>query len=123
MKTNIFIPQTIKVGYVNRSNTYTGKLAYVIYYDHKNKLRKEKSWEAWRDSEIEANEYQNTPISGFVLNRKAGGYSTGWNHRQTYCRVFDPRNFEFEITIPNLLYILDNVNSIKGKGAIQIHEL
>ena len=33
MKSNIFIPQKINVGYQNRSDTYTGKLAYVIYYD------------------------------------------------------------------------------------------
>ena len=31
-------------------------------------------------------------------------------------RVYDPRGFEFEITIENLLYILENANSIKGKG-------
>lgn len=61
-------------------------------------------------------EFDNVPIEGFVLNKKVGGYSTGWDHRQTYCRVYDPRGFEFEITIPNLLYILENTNSIKGKG-------
>lgn len=61
-------------------------------------------------------EYPNEPLDGFVLNRKAGGYSSGWNARQTYCRVYDPRGFEFEITIPNLLYILENANSTVGKG-------
>jgi len=61
-------------------------------------------------------EYPNEPLDGFVLNRKAGGTSSGWNHRQTYCRVYDPRGFEFEITIPNLLYILENANSTVGKG-------
>ena len=35
MKSNIFIPKKINVGYQNRSDTYTGKLAYVIYYDEK----------------------------------------------------------------------------------------
>ena len=54
--------------------------------------------------------------NGFVLNKKVGDYSSGWNHRQAYCRIYDPRNFEFEITIENLLYILENANSIKGKG-------
>lgn len=61
-------------------------------------------------------EFDNTPMEGFVLNRKAGGGSSGWNARQTYCRVYDPRGFEFELTIPNLLYILENATSIKGKG-------
>lgn len=118
MKSSIFIPKTINVGYQNRSDTYTGKLAYVIYYDEKGKLRKEASWNSWRDEKIPNEEFENVPTSGFVLNRRAGGVeeSWGWNARKTYCRIYDPRNFEFEITIENLLYILENANSIKGKG-------
>jgi len=116
MKSSIFIPQKIKVGFQERSDTYTGKLGYIIYYDNKGVLRKEKSWNSWRDKNIETMEFENVLTSGFVLNKKVGGYSTGWNHRQTYCRVYDERNFEFEITIPNLLYILENTSSIKGKG-------
>lgn len=118
MKSSIFIPKTINVGYQNRSDTYTGKLAYVIYYDEKGKLRKEASWNSWRDVKIPNEEFENVPTSGFVLNKRAGGVeeSWGWNARKTYCRIYDPRNFEFEITIENLLYILENTNSIKGKG-------
>lgn len=116
MKNSIFIPKIINVGYQNRSGTYTGKLAYIIYYDEKGKLRKENSWNGWRDENIPNDEFENVPIEGFVLNKKAGGDRYGWNPRQTYCRVYDPRGFEFEITIPNLLYILENTNCIKGKG-------
>ena len=115
-KTNLFIPQKIKVGFQNRNDTYTGKLAYVIYYDESGKLRKEASWESWRNKEIPDEEYSNEPTEGFVLNKKVGGDNWGWNPRQTYVRVYDPRGFEFEITIPNLLYILECTNSIKGKG-------
>ncbi len=70
------------------------------------------------DPSIKPVEYNNTPIEGFVLNRKAGGNTRGhsWNQRQTYCRVYDPRGFEFEITISNLLYILENASSTVGKG-------
>ena len=116
MKSTIRIPEKIKIGYQNRSDTYTGKLAYVIYYDNKGKLRKEVSWNSWRDTKIEEDNYSNTPTSGFVLNKKAGGYSNGWNHRNTYVRVYDPRGFEFEISVPNLLFILENATSSKGKG-------
>jgi len=116
MKTDIFVPEKIKVGFQNRGDTYTGKLAFVTYIDEKGKLRKEKSWNGWRSKNIAPLEVENVPTSGFVLNKKAGGYSTGWNHRQTYVRIYDPRGFEFEITIQNLLYILENTNSIKGKG-------
>ena len=52
MKSNIFVPKRINVGFQERSSTYTGKLAYVIYYDEKGTLRKEKSWNGWRNKEI-----------------------------------------------------------------------
>lgn len=145
----LFIPNKIKVGYQHRLDTYTNRLAYVIYYDSKGKLCKETSWRGWiHDQEvfrgvnsnhffkpyhndperyrkdpvyvsypaIEPDDFENVPVSGFVLNKKAGGYSTGWNHRQMKCRVFDPRGFEFEIGIDNLLFILQESNSYKGKG-------
>jgi hypothetical protein len=116
MKTNIFIPNKINVGYQERSGTYTGKLAYVIYWDAKGKLRKETSWNSWRNKEIDNTEFENVPTEGFVLNKKVGGGNDGWNSRNTYARVYDPRGFEFEISIENLLYLLENTSCIKGKG-------
>ena len=116
MSVNFFIPKKINVGFQERNGTYTGKLAYIIYFDEKGKLRKELSWSSWRDEKIDNEIFDNESMSGFVLNKKAGGYSAGWNHRQTYVRVYDPRGFEFEITVPNLLYILENATSTKGKG-------
>lgn len=114
---SIYIPEKIKVGYQNRSDTYTKKLAYVIYYDEKGKLRKETSWNGWRDEKIEPDDFDNEPTRGFVLNKKVGDYAGDWgNHRQAYCRIYDPRGFEFEITINNLLYILENCDCLKGKG-------
>lgn len=188
MKSTIFIPKLCKVGFNDRSDTYTGRLAYVIYNDGK-KWRKEDSWNSWikefkseeemnqikidrynqianqilssvvngtvdkwfagwgqvkgqvetiedvykilgpiekfkptglnrisSDPKMKPFEFENKPTEGFVLNKKVGGYSSGWNARQTYCRVYDPRGFEFEISVQNLLYILENTNSIKGKG-------
>lgn len=116
MKHNLIKPQTIKVGYQLRRDTYTGKLAYVIYYDEKGVLRKEKSWRSWSDGSIPSDEFTNVPTEGFVINKKAGGYSSGWNHRQSYIRVYDPRGFEVEISVENLIYILEHTNSIKGRG-------
>lgn len=116
MKSNIFIPKEINVGFQERMDTYTKKLAYIIYYDEKGTLRKETSWNSWRDKDIDNKVYENVPTSGFVLNKKVGDYVSSWNHRQAYVRVYDPRGFEFEIDITNLLYILENTNSIKGKG-------
>ena len=116
MDRKMYIPKTVKVGYQNREGTYTGKLAYIIYVDDKGKVRKEASWQSWRDHKIKPEDFDNEPTSGFVLNKKAGGVSWSHWHRNTYVRVYDPRNFEFEISIPNLLFILQECSSIKGKG-------
>jgi len=118
MKTKLFIPEKIKVGYQKREGTYTKKLAYVIYYDSKGKLRKETSWESWRDKKIPADEFENKSTEGFVLNKGVGGTreSYGWNARNEYIRVYDPRGFEFEISVANLLFILQEATSTKGKG-------
>jgi hypothetical protein len=119
-KSQLFIPSKIKVGFDKREGTYTGKLAYVIYYDNKNVLRKEKSWESWRDKTIDPVEMNNEPFDGFVLNKGVGGTreSYGWNARNEYIRVFDSRGdgFEFEISVANLLFILRECNCMKGKG-------
>jgi hypothetical protein len=114
----LYIPDRVKVGQVERADTYTGRLGYVIYYDHKGVLRKEVSWESWRDKKIDPLDSGNEPTSGFVLNRSGGGnrgeYS--WDHRAAFIRVFDPRGFEFEISVSNLLFILRENDCSKGKG-------
>lgn len=119
MSTNqLFIPNKIKVGFQNREGTYTGKLAYVIYFDKSGKLRKEKSWNSWIDEKIDTIELDNVPTEGFVLNKGVGGQrqSYGWNARNEYIRVYDPRDFEFEISVANLLFILRECDCSRGKG-------
>lgn len=115
---SLYIPKRVNVGFQGRTGTYTGKLAYVIYYDHTGKLRKETSWNTWRDKNIPNVEYNNEPIEGFVLNKGVGGTreSYGWNTRNEYIRVYDPRDFEFEISVANLLFILRECDCSKGKG-------
>lgn len=116
---NIFVAPKIKVGYQNRSDTYNGKLAYVIYYDNKGKIRKEKSWESWRDKKIEPNEYPNTPIEGFTINKdiKRGNNYEWFSSTRTMVRIHDPRGFEFEITTSNLMSILMHTDCLR-KGLI-----
>lgn len=117
-KSQLYIPNKINVGYQKRGDTYTGKLAYIIYWDNLGKLRKEPSWNSWRDTKIANNEFENVPTEGFVLNKGVGGarQSYGWNARNEYIRVYDPRGFEFEISVANLLFILQEATSTKGKG-------
>lgn len=114
----LMIPERISVGFQQREGTYTGKLAYVVYYDQKGVRRKEKSWNSWRDHKISDVSFDNTPTEGFVLNKGVGGVrqSYGWNARNEYIRVYDPRDFEFEISVANLLFILRECDCSRGKG-------
>lgn len=110
----LFLPTRIKVGFQERRDTYTNKLGYVIYYDKK-VLKKEKSFETWRDEKIDTEEYDNNPRSGFCINKSVT--RGGWDHfsqRTTNVRILDPRGFEFEITPQNLIFILEHY-SIIGK--------
>jgi len=118
MNNTLTIPKSIKAGFQERKDTYSKKLAYVIYTDSKGKLRKENSWNSWISKDIPAEDYDNIPMSGFVLNRNVGGTrrSYSWNARVEKVRVYDPRGFEIEIDIENMLFILEECSSIKGKG-------
>lgn len=109
MKENLFtIPKTITAGYQGRKDTYSGRLAYIIYTDDKGVLRKEKSWNSWRDKQIPTTINDNIPHSGFFINKPVGGYVNHWM-RQSYIRMYDSVfDLEFEITLPNLNYILNN---------------
>lgn len=117
MNDKLTIPKNIKVGFCERDDTYSGRLAFVVPID-KGKVRKEVAWEGWRDKKIAPENYDNDPTTGFVLNRDVGGTQRcySWNARREKVRVFDPRNFEIEITVENLLFILQECSSIKGKG-------
>ena len=115
---NFFIPQKLAIGFQNRCGTYTGKLGYVTYYDNKGVMRKDKSWNGWRDNSIDPLYIDNVPTDGFVLNRSVGG-GRGWDARDTWTRIWDPRGFEFEISIENLLWILEWSACSPGKGLEQ----
>ena len=80
-KDRLNIPSTLKIGFQKRTDTYSDKLAYVTYLNKKNEIAKFNSWEGWRDKNIEVETYDNVPMEGFVLNRKVGGYKSGWDFR------------------------------------------
>lgn len=103
--TNLFIPSKIKIGFQKRHDTFTGKLAYIIYYDEKGKLRKEDSWKSWCDPKIESIELENTPRNGYIFNKGVQRYGH-WGSGRSVIRVYDPRDFEFEVTVDNLIGLL-----------------
>jgi hypothetical protein len=105
MHDKLYIPKTITIGFRKRDDTFTGKLAYVIYTDHTGKLRKEASWNSWRDHKIATVTVDNAPQQGFTFNKgvKRDGY---WGSGRSVIRVWDPRDFEFEISVDNLIGIL-----------------
>lgn len=114
MKTRIFVAPKIKVGFQNREGTYTGKLAYIIYFDEKGKLRKEASWQSWRDHKIDPIEFDNVPTDGFTINKDIKRYGGNWfDSKRTMIRIHDPRGFEFEVTTENLIGILMHTDCLR----------
>lgn len=108
----LFIPKTIHVGFQERKNTFDGKLAYVIYEDEKGRLRKETSWNNWRDHKIEPLVLENKPAK-FVLNKSIHHYSNwSWSSSSGHhmMRMYDTRGIEVEITPENLVGILMHSN-------------
>jgi len=111
---SLIIPKKIKLGYQERTETYTGKLGYIIQQDNKGKWRKEKSWNDWKDDKLPVDEFDNTPQDGLCLNKEVQRYN--WGHfgsNRSYVRVYDPRGFEFEITPENLIGILTETDCLK----------
>lgn len=112
--TNLFVAPKIKVGFQKRKDTFTGQLAYIIYYDEKGKLRKEASWESWRDKKIDPQEFDNVPTDGFTINKDVKRYNgEWWSSTRTMVRIHDPRGFEFEVTTENLIAILMHTDCLK----------
>jgi hypothetical protein len=104
MQTNLYIPKKIRVGFQKRSDTFTGKLGFVTYLDDKGVLRQEKSWEGWRDKKIAVQEFDNVPRSNFVFNKDV--HRSGHWSSHSKVRIHDSRDFEFEIELSNMMYIL-----------------
>lgn len=102
---NLFIPKKLRVGFQERHDTYTGKLSYIIYYDLDGNIKREKSWSGWCDSRLGSLEIDNIPQRGFIINKDVQRYGHFGSGR-SIVRIYDPRDFEFEISVDNLMGIL-----------------
>lgn len=123
MYKNINIPTKLVVGFQNRNDTYSGKLGFIVYYKNDKNDKKDKtslssqaSWEGWIDRSIPVMEIDNDPIEGFVINKDVQRLGYYYSSGAKYVRVYDPRGFEIEITIENLLYIMSYCYCHPGKG-------
>ena len=134
-KSKVFIPEKCRAGFQHREDTFTNKLAYVIYYDAFNKIRKEQSWKNWchlpkehgggnntywRDRKqhtiegIDPFDFDNEPTDGFMLNKGIQRYNwSNYGSGRSMCRIYDPRGIEFEITLENLIGILMHTDCSK----------
>lgn len=112
MKKNLYIPEKIRIGFQKRTDTFTGKLAYVICFDEKGNLRKENSWNGWIDKEIPYIDLDNTPVEGFMFNKGVERYGYFGSGRSVI-RVHHPDEFEFEISVDNLIGLLMNTDVSK----------
>lgn len=92
------------------------KLAYITYINKNGRVAKEASWNSWRETTLNPDEFDNEPTNGFVLNKDVGGIRHSMSQRNSYVRMHHPRGFEFEITLPNLLYILEHSDTTVKKG-------
>lgn len=108
-------PKEIFVG-ISSLKWEDNPLAYVTYKTKTGKISKEVSFNKWCGEKSPRKTFENTPQEGFKVLFNVGGCKSGWNVRQTYFRVVDPRGFEFEIVADNFVEILQN--SIINKGVI-----
>lgn len=111
-KENYFIPEKIEVTFKKRSDTFFGKLSYLTYINKHGVLKCSKSWNTWGDKDIPKESLENIPTSGFMVNKQItrGGY----RYRSEWVRISDPRGFDIEIPIENLIWILDYEGVVKG---------
>lgn len=113
MKSQLFIPEKIKIGFNKRSDTFTGKLGFVIYQDEKKVWRQQKSWEMWCQEDMGEVILDNKPTSGFILSRDIQRDSYHFGSGRSIIRVYHPEGFEFEIDCSNLLGIIANCDISK----------
>lgn len=110
----VVVPNEFKVGFVNRRDTFSGKLGYMIYANKEDgTFGQQKSYDGWRDKSIEERTLNNQFLPGFVLNKgRLNHYRFGASAK---FRVFHPEGFEFEISLENLSLILGYATISSGE--------
>lgn len=111
MNKNVIIPTKLIVGIEKNRDSKVGKLAY---YDESNKIKQEKLWKEAIDKNLGILNINNEPIKGFRLTENNLLDTVDWNNLNVKLVVRDPRGFEFEMTIGNLIYLMYNKSYDSG---------
>lgn len=111
----LYIPEILKVGFQNREDTFDGKLSYIIYFDEKGKLRKESSWLGWCHKSIPSLEIKNEVFKNPTLNKSIQRYGYNFGSGRNMLRIYDPRGFEYEISISNFVGISQYCDMLKSE--------
>jgi hypothetical protein len=93
---------------------YYQKYSFIVFKEGK-KIRKEYSWNQWRQKEIEPLDILNIPTSGFVLEKQYQRSRDWFGSGRSVWQVKHPQGFIFEITSNNLDAIISNCDIVKGE--------
>lgn len=107
-------PDDLVIGLKFRRDSMVEKLSYICYKE-KNKIRKEKSLNDWRDKNIDLLEIKNKPKSGFLVSKSVRRDGGSFGSGRSLMRIHDPDGYDFEISIENLEYILQYCDVNKGE--------
>ena len=112
----MLIPDRVIVGFKKREKTINGVLGFVVAKDG-DKIPWQRSFDSWRDNNLDTIEFDNTPYDQFSIVR--GHKRTSWSHfgnRSTsVIRIYDERGVEFEIDINNFTSIVQNYDIVDQK--------
>lgn len=101
--------KSLKVGFQNRKDTFTGKLGFIIS-DDENKPIDTTAFKRWCDANLGFMNIENKYETGFLINKNINRQSTFSNSKNI--RVFHPKGFEFEVAVENLIYLIANANIV-----------
>lgn len=106
---NIFIPRKIKLSSNIQLNTKSGTIAFVIIEDEQRSYPVLEHFNLWKNPESEVFDFDNVPLNGYQF------YQESNLNQELDCVIVDPRNFEFLVSVQNLMDIIMTSNIVERK--------
>ena len=103
-KINLIDVENLTIGFNNRKDTYSGKLAFLSYSNNAKSLINEIAFNRWIDKKIPLLKLKNVSTNGFVLAKS----NLHHLYQKTigFIRVYHPEGFDFEIPLDNFYYLM-----------------